>query len=233
MQNPFQLFNHPKFGQVRVAQIDGEIFFVGKDVAKALGYERPDMALKRHVDERDKRTLLVATFQCMKGTRGGQRRMTVIKESGLYALILSSHAPFAQEFKHWVTSEVLPSVIKTGSYTLAAFNATPAALPADDSKELNRLRKQLTITENFELAVVYILLMSDGTVKVGMTKDLSERIKQIQAQTGRNVLNFKSTPFMLIKDARELESALKEKFAAYKISGEYFDMRFVDACESI
>lgn len=214
MNNPFQLFNNPKFGKVRVAQIDGEIFFVGKDVAKALGYERSDMAIKRHVDERDKRILLVATFRTGEGVKCGQRRMTVINESGLYALIIRANTKEALEFKHWLINEVLPSRRKTVSCSI-------------------RLRKQLTTAETLELSVVYILLMSDGTVKIGLTKDLTERIKQIQAQTGREVLNYKSTPFMSVNRARELESALKEKFAEYQISGEYFDMRFVDACKEI
>lgn len=222
--NPFQLFNHPKFGAVRVALLEGEVFFVGKDVAKALGYLRPDKAIRKHVDSRDKATRQI-----------GGSRMIILSESGVYSLVLSSQMPLAQEFKHRVTSEVLPSIRKTGSYTLFTPPAAPApaALPADDSKELIRLRKQLTTAETLELAVVYILLMSNGTVKVGMTKDLTDRIKQIQAQTGLDVLNYKSTPFMSINRARELENALKEKFAEYKISGEYFDMRFVDACKAI
>ena len=139
MNNPFQLFNHPAFGEVRVAIRNGEPWFVGKDAAKALRYARPDMAIKRHVHPMDKSFALVPlhlsaqvvheTNQCMKRTECiGHRRMVLINESGLYSLVLSANTPEAVEFKHWVTSEVLPALRTNGSYTL--FDSTEAASPA-------------------------------------------------------------------------------------------------------
>nr|DAN39678.1 MAG TPA: repressor domain protein [Caudoviricetes sp.] len=95
--------------QVRTVTINGEPYFVGKDVAEVLGYSNPRQALKSHVDEDDKG---VSKFD----TLGGKQDLTIINESGLYALILGSKLPQAKEFKRWVTSEVLPTIRKHGAY---------------------------------------------------------------------------------------------------------------------
>lgn len=107
------IFNSPEFGQIRSVEIDGEPWLVGKDVAVALGYSDTDKAVRNHVDEEDK---LTRQF----GGSGQNRSMTIINESGLYSLILSSKLPGAKKFKRWVTSEVLPSIRKTGGYLPAA-----------------------------------------------------------------------------------------------------------------
>ena len=107
--NELQVFNNDEFGSIRTVTIENEPWFVGKDVAEVLGYTNPSKALADHVDTEDKlnnETLLSL------GQRGGW----LINESGLYALILSSKLPSAKKFKRWVTSEVLPSIRKTGSY---------------------------------------------------------------------------------------------------------------------
>lgn len=110
MKNQLQLFNFEK-QQVRTLLVNEEPYFVGKDVAKILGYSRTADAIQAHVDEEDKLT--------RQFTDSGQRReMTIINESGLYSLILSSKLPNAKKFKRWVTSEVLPAIRKTGSYQL-------------------------------------------------------------------------------------------------------------------
>lgn len=93
------VFTHPQFGTVRTVEIDNEVWFVGKDVAEALGYTNPSKAFKDHIAEEDK-----GVTKCY--TLGGTQQMTIINESGLYSLILSSKLPSAKEFKHWVTSEV-------------------------------------------------------------------------------------------------------------------------------
>lgn len=103
------VFTHPRFGAVRTIEISGEPWFVGKDVAEALGYSNPSKALADHVESDDK---LNNESLSSLGQRGGW----LINESGLYSLILSSKLPSAKEFKHWVTSEVLPSIRKTGGY---------------------------------------------------------------------------------------------------------------------
>lgn len=108
-----QVFNNPEFGEVRTVNIDGDPWLVGKDVAAALGYSNTKDALASHVDAEDKSILQRsenATFEIP--TRG----LTIINESGLYSLVLSSKLPTAKKFKHWVTSEVLPAIRKTGGY---------------------------------------------------------------------------------------------------------------------
>lgn len=109
-----EIFNHPEFGNLRCIEIDGEPWFVGKDVATALGYAKTENAIARHVDKEDK---TLTPFQ--GGCSTGIQKMTIINESGLYSLILSSKLESAKRFKHWVTSEVLPALRKTGSYTIS------------------------------------------------------------------------------------------------------------------
>ena len=111
-----QIFKNAEFGQIRTCMVDGETYFVGKDVASALGYKNSMDALMRHVDEDDKQT---SGF-----TMAGQKyQMTVINESGLYSLILSSKLESAKRFKRWVTSEVLPAIRKNGRYELEKQNS--------------------------------------------------------------------------------------------------------------
>ena len=111
--NEIQIFNSPEFGQVRTLVIDNEPWFVGKDVAEVLGYKNTKDALVKHVDSEDKEILKSqnATFENIPN-----RGMTIVNESGLYSLILSSKLESAKKFKRWVTSEVLPALRKTGQY---------------------------------------------------------------------------------------------------------------------
>ena len=111
MANELQIFENAEFGKVRTLVKGGEPYFVGKDVAEILGYKDTVNALKAHVDEEDK-----TGWQITTPSRGTQTA-TIINESGLYSLILSSKLPDAKKFKRWVTSEVLPSIRKTGSYS--------------------------------------------------------------------------------------------------------------------
>lgn len=110
--NKLAVFTNPDFGEIRTLEINGEPWFVGSDVATALGYAAPRNALSAHVDEEDKNTALI---QC--GIPGNPNQ-TIINESGLYSLIMSSKMEKAKEFKRWVTSEVLPSIRKTGAYDI-------------------------------------------------------------------------------------------------------------------
>ena len=110
--NELQIFRNPEFGQVRTLALDGEPWFVGKDVAVALGYEKPRDAVYKHVEQEDKG---VSEMQ----TPSGKQQMTIINESGLYALIFGSKLDSAKRFKHWVTYEVLPAIRKTGAYSMA------------------------------------------------------------------------------------------------------------------
>ncbi len=109
MDHEIQLFHNDEFGEVRTVIIDGEPWFVGKDVAIILGYTNPLKAIRDHVYEEDKGVNEMFT-------PGEKQRITVINESGVYSLILSSTMPNARAFKHWVTSEILPAIRKTGRY---------------------------------------------------------------------------------------------------------------------
>lgn len=105
-----KIFENKEFGRVRTVITDGEPWFVGKDVAVILGYSKPRNAIAMHVDCEDKK---VAPIQ---GDLGGTQQMIIINESGLYSLILSSKMPKARDFKRWVTSEILPTIRRTGGY---------------------------------------------------------------------------------------------------------------------
>lgn len=115
MDNQVAIFNNEEFGSVRTVTIDGEPWFVGKDVAEALGYGNPRQALKTNVDDEDRDVHPVDTLS-------GIQDMSIINESGLYSLVLSSKLESAKRFKRWVTSEVIPSIRKTGSYGLSLEN---------------------------------------------------------------------------------------------------------------
>lgn len=118
-----QTFTNEEFGQVRSMLIDGEPWFVGKDIANILGYQNGSRDVNRHVDEEDRQKMMIFD--------GNQNKETIIiNESGLYSLILSSKLPSAKRFKHWVTSEVLPSIRKTGSYSI--INRKPDSYTIED-----------------------------------------------------------------------------------------------------
>lgn len=119
----FKNLVHPEFGNLRTIEIDGEPWFVGKDVATALGYTNSRDAIATHVFADDKGVESIDTL-------GGRQKMTIINESGLYALVFGSRLKIAKEFKHWVTSEVLPSIRKNGAYIRNQENMTPAEIVA-------------------------------------------------------------------------------------------------------
>lgn len=108
--NDLKIFENEQFGSIRTVMINNEPWFVGKDVAEVLGYAKARNAIATHVDTEDKKDAPI------QGNLGGTQTMTLINESGLYSLILSSKLPTAKEFKRWVTSEVLPSIRKHGAY---------------------------------------------------------------------------------------------------------------------
>lgn len=106
-----EIFENSEFGEIRTLEIDNEPWFVGRDVATVLGYSNPRKAIGDHVDDEDK-----GVTKC--DTPGGSQDLTIINESGLYSLILSSKLPNAKAFKRWVTSEVLPTIRKHGLYAI-------------------------------------------------------------------------------------------------------------------
>lgn len=136
--NEIQVFESTDFGNVRVVEYNGEPYFCAKEVCDILGYTNSRKAIADHVDEEDK-----GVTKC--DTPGGKQNLTIINESGLYSLILSSTLPEAKKFKHWVTSEVLPSIRKTGKYS--------ARKEPDEAKLLNakaRYARELQRIANIE-----------------------------------------------------------------------------------
>lgn len=122
--NDIQIFKNEEFGEVRTLVVNNEPYFIGKDVASVLGYKDTVNALKSHVDEEDKMGWPITT-----PSRGVQNA-TVINESGVYSLVFSSKLPDAKKFKHWVTSEVLPAIRKTGGYMVSKQDDTPELVMA-------------------------------------------------------------------------------------------------------
>lgn len=133
--NEITVFNNENFGEVRTVRIDDEPWFVGRDVAKILGYANPNDALAKHVDEEDR-----GIAKC--DTLGGAQEMMIVNESGLYSLILSSKLENAKKFKRWVTSEVIPQIRKTGSYHAPKTYAEALRRLADEAEKMEALQKQ-------------------------------------------------------------------------------------------
>ena len=171
--NNLQIFENSEFGKVRSVNVNGEPWLVGKDVAEALGHSNSRKALIDHVDDDDK-----GVTKC--DTLGGVQNMTIINESGVYSLIFSSKLPKAKEFKRWVTSEVLPAIRKTGSYS----QPKPVELPKPrrsilevqsldfgDDMEL-RIMKMVGDYADIEVLIGYAIV--DMAVKRGLyTADLA------------------------------------------------------------
>lgn len=139
--NELQVFKNAEFGSVRTTIINGEVFFVGKDVAEILGYSNPLKALRTHVDDEDKEVNEMVT-------PGGNQQLILINESGLYSLILRSQLPKANLFKRWVTSEVLPAIRKHGIFAVEDIVNNPDLLihALTELKEEREKRKSLELT---------------------------------------------------------------------------------------
>nr|DAX95987.1 MAG TPA: repressor domain protein [Caudoviricetes sp.] len=139
--NELQVFKNAEFGSVRTTIIDGEPFFVGRDVVEILGYSNSRDAISKHVDEEDK-----GVAKC--DTLGGMQELTLINESGLYSLILRSQLPKARQFKRWVTAEILPAIRRRGMYAIDEILENPdlAIEALTQLKEERRKRKALELT---------------------------------------------------------------------------------------
>lgn len=141
--NELKIFENKEFGKIRTLEIEGTPYFVGKDVAEILGYSNPRKAMADHIDSDDK-----GVTKC--DTLGGTQEVTIINESGLYSLILSSKLPKAKQFKHWVTSEVLPSIRKHGVYAVdELLNNPDMAIKAFEALKAER-EKNKTLTADVQ-----------------------------------------------------------------------------------
>jgi len=175
-----KIFRHEMFGDIRtMTNESGETFFVGNDVAKALGYSNTRDALRKHVDDDDKDAVAI------RDAIGRDQQTVFINESGLYSLALSSKLPQAKVFKHWVTSEVLPQIRRTGRYEL---------LP----KEVKRLAAQADYCQQVLLSVS-CMTMTQVAKELGMTVyDLTRMLLQ------EGIIYYQSGQYMLYGDFARL-----------------------------
>lgn len=183
-----KIFNSDEFGSVRTIIIDGEPWFAGKDVAASLGYKDTSDALKKHVADEDKLT------RCFTDS-GQNRQMYVINESGLYSLIFGSKLESAQKFKHWVTSEILPSIRKNGIYATDKVIDDILNNPDFGIELLTKLKEERAA--RIEAEKTNAILMH-----VNKTYTMTEIAKEIG-----------------LKSAVELNKILSEKKIQYKVNG--------------
>lgn len=203
--NEITIFKHEEFGQVRALMIDDEPWFIGKDVAIALGYSNASKAVSTHIDDEDKTFVMLDMADSQNGNVPiGKTKTAMINESGLYSLIMSSKLPSAKKFKRWVTSEVLPSIRKTGSYSV---NTDPMlALPQDYSSALRALADEHDARMKLEAKVEEDAPKVDYHDRVLDTKD-SYPVGLIAKEFG--------------KSARWMNKYLAEKGIQYKQSGRW------------
>ena len=181
--NEVRRFNSLEFGQIRTMVIEGQPWFVGKDVARALGYKNISDALNKHVFDEDK-----GVAKC--DTLGGNQIMTIVSESGMYSLIFGSKLERAKSFKHWVTSKVLPDIRKNGMYATDELLSNPDLLiqVATQLKEERQAREQLELINQANQPKVLFadsVASSKQTILIG---DLAKLIKQNGYDIGQNRL---------------------------------------------
>lgn len=181
--NEVKIFENEEFGKIRTVEINSEPYFVGKDVAEALGYSNSRDAISKHVDAEDKGV-------ANRDTLGGKQNLTAINESGLYSLILSSKLESAKRFKHWVTSDILPTIRKHGMYaTDDLLNDPDLAIKAFTALKEERERNRRLIADNDRMKPKEIftdaVTASKSTILV---RDLSKFLKQNGINIGQNTL---------------------------------------------
>ena len=182
MEKHIQVFNNTEFGEIRTMEINGEPWFVGKDIATALGYAKPENAVSNHVDSEDKTSTLI------QGSGSNYKsKAIIINESGMYSLVLSSKLEGAKRFKRWVTSEILPSIRKTGAY------ATDSAAAEYKARELrikemnaqarliNAETRRLTVLQKGKgLSQVAVDTLAVKAVERVTGKDLGDYLPQVE-----------------------------------------------------
>lgn len=181
--NEIQAFNSLEFGQIRTINIEGEPWFVGKDIAAALGYKNISDALIKHVDIEDK-----GVAKC--DTLGGNQEMTVINESGMYSLVLSSRLDSAKKFKRWVTNDILPSIRKHGMYATDELINNPDLLiqVATQLKDERSKRQELELREQTNRPKVLFAESVEASKCSILIGDLAKLIKQNGYNIGQNRL---------------------------------------------
>ena len=208
MTNQLQVFKDANFGRLRTLTINNEPWFVGKDVAEALGYNRPTKAIQDHVDSEDLDGIPI------QDSIGRMQNTPIINESGLYSLVLSSRLPRAKEFKRWVTSEILPSLRKHGGYIVGQEEMTKEELVAkaliaansileEKEKALSELTRQIEADSEHTL-LGRSVSTSDDCISIG---ELSKIIRQNGIDIGRDRLfRWMRDNGYLMKEGRDYNS---------------------------
>ena len=175
-----QVFNNTEFGEIRSMTINGEPWFVGKDIAAALGYKESAKAIREHIDDEDKGVSVL-------DTPGGKQKTVIINESGMYSLILSSKLEGAKRFKRWVTSEILPSIRKTGAYatdsTAAEYKARELRIKEMNAQArlINAETRRLTVLQKGKgLSQVAVDTLAVKAVERVTGKDLGDYLPQVE-----------------------------------------------------
>jgi anti-repressor protein len=206
--NELQIFENAQFGQVRTINKDGEPWFVGKDVAEALGYSNPRKALYDHVDIEDKTDGVT-----IRDSIGRPQNPVIINESGLYSLVMSSKLPNARQFKRWVTNEVLPNIRKNGGYIAGQETMTDDELLANAlmvaQRKIEARDKQIEVQEKQIEAMHPKALFADA-VSASKTSiligDLAKLLKQNGVDIGQK---------RLFQWLRENKYLISQKGASY------------------
>lgn len=181
--NALKIYENAEFGQIRTVEINGEPWFAGKDVAEALGYVKPLNAIAAHVDEDD------SLKQGLIDSMGRTQETIIINESGLYSLILGSSLDSAKKFKRWITSEVIPSIRKTGSYNLPQTYADALRELANKAEEAERLAlvNRKLEEQNLRMRPKEIFADAVATSKTSiLVGELAKLITQNGVQIGQN-----------------------------------------------
>lgn len=179
-----KIFKNEEFGAIRTVEIDNDVWFVGKDVAEALGYSKARNAIAEHVDEGD------ALKQGIRDSLGRVQETTLINESGVYSLIFGSKLPTAKKFKHWVTSEVLPTIRKHGMYAKDELLNNPDLLiaVAQELKEERQKNAQLTAENNtMKPKALFADAVSASETSI-LVRDLAKLLRQNGVEIGEKRL---------------------------------------------
>lgn len=226
--NALQLFDDAEFGQIRWKIIDGDPWFVVADLCRILDIQNPSDVVAKQLDDDEKRKIpeigvtvdpkynSASLHETENGVTVDPRynsafhhEINVVNEFGLYRLITLSRKPAAKKFQRKVYHEILPSIRKYGYYSVKG--EEPA---------------KKTLKPLVPVAVVYAVLFANMLVKIGITCDFYRRLKELRKETHQDIVQFVTTPFKTLDDARLLELTLKAKFFNRLVKGEFFNVDF-------